>query len=128
MSRISSWPYLIVAIMLSGVLNAAENDPKVIQVKMGDYRFMPAEIKLVAGQPVVLQLLNTDSITPHNFTLEDADSGLDLNVDVPAGDSVEVHLMPLWPGRHTFYCSNKLLFMKSHREKGMEGTLVVVPE
>lgn len=113
---------------INSPLDAAESDPKVIQVQLGDYRFTPSELTLVAGQAVVLQLVNIDTLTPHNFTLEDPDSGLDVNVDVSAGDTVEVHLMPLWPGRHIFYCGNKLLFMDSHRDKGMEGTLTVVPE
>jgi hypothetical protein len=28
----------------------------------------------------------------------------------------------------TFYCSKKLPFLKSHRERGMEGKLVVTPD
>ena len=30
-------------------------------------------------------------------------------------------------GKYPFYCSNKLLFFASHRERGMEGVLEVVP-
>ena len=120
--------FFIAATGLHGLLYAAEDDIRVIQVRLGDYHFMPGELQLVAGQPVVLQLVNTDTFTPHNFTLEDPNNGLDVDVDVSAGDTVEVHLMPLWPGSHTFYCSNKLLFMDSHREKGMQGTLIVVPK
>ncbi len=100
---------------------------KVIEVTLGDYRYMPANIQLIIDQPVVLHLVNVDSFTPHNFTLEDASDGLDINVDIPAGESVDVHLMPLVAGSHTFYCRNKLWFMDSHREKGMEGTLTVIP-
>ena len=29
-------------------------------------------------------------------------------------------------GKYPFYCSNKLLFFASHRERGMEGILEVV--
>ena len=74
--------------------------------------------------PVVLHLANTDMLTPQNFTLEDPDS--EPVVDVPAGKTAEVHLMPLWPGRYTLYCSNKLLFMDSQRKKGMKEKRVVV--
>lgn len=116
----------IVTSGLNGLLYAAEENTRIIRIVLGDYHFMPAELQLVAGQPVILQLVNTDTFTPHNFTLEDPDQGLDTDVDILAGETVEVHLMPLWPGRHTFYCSNQLLFMDSHREKGMEGSLIVV--
>jgi hypothetical protein len=44
-----------------------------------------------------------------------------------SGESVDVHLMPLVAASHTFYCSNKLLFMDSHRKQGMEGKLTVIP-
>ena len=126
--------FLVITVGSNGLLiaadSAAESDtePRVIRVELGDYHFMPGELQLVVGQPVVLQLVNTDSLTPHNFTLEDPSNGLDVNVDVTAGETVEVHLMPLWPGRHTFYCGNKMIFMDSHRDKGMQGSLLVVPK
>lgn len=119
---------LLTWLLSAGALHADEASKRVIEIKLGDYRYMPGNIQLVVDQPVVLHLINTDSFTPHNFTLEDSSDGLDINIDVPAGESVDVQLMPLWPGNHVFYCKNKLLFMDSHREKGMEGTLTVVPK
>ena len=101
---------------------------KVIEVTLGDYRYMPSSIQLIVNQPVVLHLINVDSFTPHNFTLQDASDGLDVNIDIPAGESVKVNLMPLVVGSHTFYCKNKFLFSDSHREKGMQGTLTVIPD
>ena len=101
---------------------------KVIEVTLGDYRYMPSSIQLIVNQPVVLHLINVDSFTPHNFTLQDASDGLDVNIDIPAGESVKVNLMPLVVGSHTFYCKNKFLFLDSHREKGMQGTLTVIPD
>ncbi len=108
-------------------LHAEAGYIKVIEVTLGDYRYMPANIQLMVDQPVVLRLVNVDSFTPHNFTLKDASDGLDVNVDIPAGDSVDVSLMPLVAGSHTFYCKNKFLFTDSHRERGMQGTLTVIP-
>ena len=101
---------------------------KVIEVTLGDHRYMPSSIQLMVNQPVVLHLVNVDSFTPHNFTLQDASDGLDVNVDILPGQSVDVHLMPLVAGSHTFYCKNKFLFSESHREKGMQGTLTVIPD
>lgn len=101
---------------------------KIIEVTLGDYRYMPSSIQLMVDQPVVLHLINVDSFTPHNFTLQDASDGLDVNIDIPAGESVKVNLMPLVVGSHTFYCKNKFLFLDSHREKGMQGTLTVIPD
>ncbi len=119
--------FLLSANSLHADLDVDRVDKKIIEVKLGDYRYMPATIQLVIDQPVVLRLVNTDSFTPHNFSLQDSSDGLDVDVDVPAGKTVDVQLMGLWPGTHTFYCKNKLMFMDSHREKGMEGILTVVP-
>jgi len=119
---------LVVACLLSANwLYAEPVYKKVIEIKLGDYRYMPGDIQLIIDQPVVLRLTNVDLYTPHNFTLEDASDGLDVNVDIPAGESVDVHLMPIVSGNHVFYCRNKFWMMDSHREKGMQGTLSVIP-
>lgn len=117
---------LLMSYLFPTVLSYA-GDVRVINVRLGDYRFLPDKIQLVAGKPVILRLVNTDLITPHNFSVNDPSDGLDTNVDVAAGDTVDVPLLPLFAGTHIFYCRNKLLFMDSHREKGMEGTLIVAP-
>jgi len=121
--------FLLLAFLLVTTWSHAEPAyTKVIEVTLGDYRYMPKDIQLLVNQPVILHLVNVDSFTPHNFTLEDASDGLDVNIDIPAGESVDVNLMPLVTGSHTFYCRNKFLWMDSHREKGMQGTLTVAPE
>jgi plastocyanin len=117
---------LCLLLMTGGQLYADQGKTKVIEVKLGDYKYTPGDIKLVVQQPVILRLTNTDLMTPHNFIIEDDSDGLDTNVDVSPGDTVDVHLMPLVLGTHTFYCSKKFLFLDSHREKGMEGKLIIV--
>ena len=130
--RLSSLVRLILLVCsqccaLPVVLAADESDVPVIAVTLGDYAFQPADITLKAGQPVILELNNTDRITPHNLTLEDEAAGLDIDVDISGGKTARVELTPTVPGTYTFYCSKKLPFMKSHREHGMEGRLIVMP-
>jgi len=119
---------LVILFIAGSWANAAQDDAKVVEVMLGNYRFMPGEIQLIADKPAILRLVNTDSIIPHNFTIEDANGVLEVNADVLAGEIVDVKLTPSAAGRYTFYCGNKLMFMKSHRERGMEGTLIVVPQ
>jgi plastocyanin len=116
---------LILALHVPGV---TLGDTQVIEIELGDHRFTPAEVHIAANQPAVLKLVNTDGMTPHNFTLETAGDKTDINVDVSAGDAVEVRLGPMQAGTYTFYCDKKLPFMKSHRDKGMEGSLIVTAE
>jgi plastocyanin len=100
---------------------------RIIPVKVGDYRFTPDTIRVQAGETVRLELTNTDSLTPHNFTLKAEATGLNVDTDISAGKTAVVDITPLAPGSYKFYCNKKLIFMKSHRDRGMEGTLVVAP-
>lgn len=116
---------IMLLFMACGVAHGAEA-ARVITIEVGDYRFQPDAIELRAGELVQLELTNTDGMTPHNFTLKVA-GALDLDIDVAAGETQVVELTAPATGTYTFYCNKKLPFMKSHRERGMEGTLVVVP-
>jgi len=116
---------IMVLFLVCGVAYGADA-VRVIAVGMGDYRFQPDVLELHAGEPVRLELTNTDGMTPHNFTLKAAgEPGLD--IDVAAGETKIVELTAPVSGTYTFYCNKKLPFMKSHRDRGMEGALIVVP-
>jgi len=119
---------LLLVLLPAGIFDAAAGDPDVIEIRLGDYRFEPAEVQLAAGRPAILRLINTDTIVPHNFSLSTSGHGADVDVDILGGESVEVRLGPLPAGRYPFHCNKKMVFMKSHREKGMEGSLTVTPE
>ena len=121
-------PPVLGILLSSGAPASAGEDLTIIEIRMGDYRFTPADVQIAANQPAVLRLINTDGMTPHNFSLNAAGLAASIDVNVTAGDSVEVKLDPMPVGEYTFYCDKKLPFMKSHREKGMEGRLIVTAE
>ena len=104
---------------------SAEDTPQAVTLTLGDYRFDPDSIEVRSGQPVTLTLINKDGITPHNFSLQDTKAGLDIDTSVSAGSTSVIEFTPEQPGSYTFYCNKKLPFMKSHRARGMEGTLLV---
>jgi len=131
---VTRFPTLVILAFLSiagSVLNPLEllaaSPTRSIAVKMGDYRFAPDEITVRAGETIQLQLTNTDSLTPHNFTLKAENAGLDVDTDVSAGMTEAVDITPFVPGSYKYFCNKKLLFFKSHRDRGMEGTLIVTP-
>lgn len=106
---------------------AADTDAQQVTVHLGDYRFQPDTIEVVAGRPVELTLVNDDKITPHNFTLKEPAAGLDLNTDISGGQTTTLSFTPQTAGTYPLYCNKKLPLMKSHRERGMEAKLVVKP-
>ena len=115
---------LMVAFLFPPVMPAQA----VLRIELGDYRFRPNEIRVSPGETVELELVNTDAITPHDFVLEIPEAGIDLRVDVPPGETAKaVFTAPSTPGTWPFYCSKRFLFFKSHRARGMEGRLIVLP-
>jgi plastocyanin len=114
-------------LMTVTAVTRGQESPQEISLSLGDYHFIPDSLEVQAGRPVVLTLTNTDTLTPHNFTLQDAAAGLDIDTSVSAGSTSVIEFTPVRPGSYTFFCNKKLLFMKSHRERGMEGTLHVIP-
>jgi heme/copper-type cytochrome/quinol oxidase subunit 2 len=68
-----------------------------IPVTLKGHRFTPAEIKVPAGQPVVLNVTNTDT------TAEEFDSTpLKVEKVIAGGQSGLVRIHPLRPGRYAF--------------------------
>lgn len=114
-------------ILAPGYSLATDSVSRLVLIELGDYSFFPNEIEVRAGSTIQLQLINRDTVVSHNFTLRDDIAGLDINVNLAAGKVRLVEITPLTPGSYKFYCDKKLPFMKSHRERGMEGTLTVIP-
>jgi plastocyanin len=109
-----------------GLAMPASAEQRVIEytLTLRDYRFEPDTLTAVAGVPVVLTLVNPERLTPHNFTLKQG-GGEVISMDVEAQETETVRFTPTAPGTYVFHCDTKLLWFKSHRERGMEGTLVV---
>jgi plastocyanin len=103
-------------------------DPDGVQratIVLDSYSYSPNHLIVQSGKPVELTLTSVTTLTPHNFVLKEPTASLDIEKDVGAGKSLAVRFTPTQAGTFTFYCDKKLLFFKSHREKGMEGRLEV---
>ena len=103
-------------------------DPDGVQrasVEADSYSFTPSHLVVKAGKPVELTFKSVTLIVPHNIVIDDPRSGLAIREGIPAGENVTVKFTPAVQGSFAIYCDKKLLFFKSHREKGMEGVLEV---
>lgn len=108
-----------------------------VRVVMSDtLRFEPAEVRVKAGQPVVVVLDNSKGSALHDFTIDDIPvtgvHGEDGAEHGMGGDEAAVH-MALAPGKkdemrfvateageYEYYCT-----VPGHAEGGMKGTLIV---
>ena len=72
-------------------------------------------------------VVTTDgSATPHDWVMESPEAGMAMRVRL-SGTPATLRFTPTAPGSYVFYCSKKVPMMKSHRERGMEGVIEVVP-
>lgn len=94
-------------------------------IVVDSYSYTPSHLQVEVGKPVELILNSVIIITPHNFLLKEPEAGLMIEQDVPTGKGTIVRFTPMQRGLFKFYCDKKLLFFKSHRDKGMEGLLDV---
>ena len=107
----------------------AKVDPDGVQrVEMvgGSYFFEPDRIMVKVNVPVELKIRKESGFTPHDIVLKAPEAGIDIEVDL-GSDSKTVTFTPTKVGEYPFYCDKKLPFAKSHRDRGMEGVLVVTP-
>jgi len=101
-------------------------DPQVIEVRLGSYYIKPDKITIKVGQPVTLKIINEATMVPHNLIITAPEVGIDVRVDVPAGKTGDANFTPGKVGVYEMSCDKKLLFMASHKEKGMKGVLEVI--
>ena len=96
-----------------------------VSVSAGEYFFGPNYIIVKVHIPVEMTVKKTSGFVPHNIVIDSP--GADIVINEPIGkEQTIVKFTPGKTGKYPFYCTKKLLFFKSHREKGMEGILEVI--
>lgn len=86
-------------------------------VKIRQMGFDQSEIRVPAGEPVTLTIVNEDGYT-HAFDVDE----FDIHLPLAAETTIELSLAALEPGRYAFYCG-----APGHVAAGMTGTLIVSP-
>ena len=95
-----------------------------VEILAGKHFFDPDYIIVKVNVPLEIKIKKESGITPHNFVIKEPDAGIDIN-ESTSTETKTIKFTPTKTGKYKFYCDKKLLFFKSHREKGMEGILDV---
>jgi len=96
-----------------------------VAVVGGGYFFKPSHIVVKVNVPVEFSVSKEPGIVPHTFVIDAQEAGIAVDTMLDAKPKT-ITFTPRMTGQYPFFCKNRLLFFKSHREQGMEGTLEVV--
>ncbi|MBE2240853.1 MAG: cupredoxin domain-containing protein [Caldilineaceae bacterium] len=108
---------LKVLLLMSCLLLAACGASNDVTIKTEGMHFVKDEVRVKAGQPVTLQVVNQDGYA-HTFDLDE----FDIHAPLPAKATFGAVFTPTAPGRYRFYCGSP-----GHATAGMVGVLVVEP-
>ena len=131
--------FLIVFLVLAGIAFAQDAGEKKkaytaivdtdgvqrVTISGGSYFFEPDHIIVKVNVPVELTIKKESGIVPHNIIINAPDADMDINESLSDKPKI-IQLIPKKIGKYPFYCDKRLLFFKSHKEKGMEGVIEVV--
>lgn len=92
----------------------ATND---VTIRTAGMRFVSDEVRVKAGQPVTLRVVNQDGYA-HAFDIDE----FDIHTPLPANAAFDATFTPNAAGRYRYYCGSP-----GHEAAGMAGVLVVEP-
>lgn len=96
-----------------------------VDIVGGEYFFIPDSIEIKVNIPVELRVWKEKGFIPHNIVINAPEAGIKVRESLSSTPKI-IRFTPYETGNFTFYCDKRLLFFKSHREKGMKGILRVV--
>ncbi|WP_041971157.1 quinol oxidase [Geobacter sp. OR-1] len=91
----------------------------------GGYFLRPKHIIVKVNVPVELKVSKEPGWVPHNIAMDSPEAGMAFEVSLSEEPKL-VRFSATKTGTFPIYCSKKLLFFSSHREKGMEGRVEVI--
>ena len=103
------------------------HDERVVEVRLSSFEFAPSTIRLRAGEPIVLRLVNSGR-GGHNFAAPEFFAAAELRspaalragaVEVPSRGSVDIRLVPR-RGSYRLRCTHTF-----HTAFGMRGEILV---
>lgn len=98
-----------------------------VEIIGGEYYFDPNYIIVKVNTPVELTLRKAKGYITHDLTVKAPEAGIDFKVDLSDKEAKTVKFTPTKVGKYEMWCDQKLLWFKSHKERGMDGYIEVVP-
>jgi plastocyanin len=96
-----------------------------VEMTGSEYYFDPSVVVVKVNVPVELAIRKTGGMTPHNLVMKAPEASLDFAVAL-SNEPKKVSFMATKTGTYPFECTERFLFFKSHKDRGMHGVLEVV--
>jgi len=96
-----------------------------VEIVGGSYFFKPNHIVVKVNIPVELTVSKESGLVPHDIAAQSPEAGIVFKESLSTTPKI-IKFTPTKAGKYPLYCSKKAPFSKSHRDKGMEGTIEVV--
>jgi plastocyanin len=97
-----------------------------VEVIGGDYYFDPNYIVVKVNVPVELKVKKASGYIPHDIAVKAPEAGIDFKKDLDK-DWQAITFTPTKVGKYEMICDKRLLWFKSHKDRGMYGFIEVVP-
>lgn len=97
-----------------------------VEIVGGSYFYKPNHIVVKVNIPVELKVSKESGLVPHDIVAKSPEAGIEFQESMGSTPKI-IKFTPTKVGQYPMYCSKKAPFSKSHREKGMEGVIEVVP-
>ncbi len=97
-----------------------------VELTGGEYFFDPNYIVVKVNTPVELKVRKEPGYVPHNLLVKAPEAGIDFKTDLTK-DIQTIKFTPTKIGKYEMWCDKRLLWFKSHKDRGMDGYIEVVP-
>jgi plastocyanin len=95
-----------------------------VNIQAGSYFFDPNYLIVKLNVPVEITIKKEPEMIAHDFVISAPEAGMDVKEPLSKEPKV-IKLTPTRVGKYPFYCDHEFLFFRSHRVRGMEGTIEV---
>ncbi len=97
-----------------------------VELTGGEYYFDPNYIVVKVNTPVELKVKKASGYIPHDILVKAPEAGIVFKADLNK-EFQTIKFTPTKVGKYEMWCDKKLLWFKSHKDRGMDGYIEVVP-
>ncbi len=97
-----------------------------VEVTGDEYYFEPNDIMVKVNVPVEIKARKASGLTPHDIVVNAPEAGIDFKAKLGT-EWTTIRFTPTKAGKYEMFCDERFLWFKSHKDRGMDGWIEVVP-